>query len=288
MTPQEYCQDKAGGTGSTFYYSSIFLESAARAAMTALYAFREEVRAITRGQGDIHMVGMKLAWWRKEIVNTFADRPSHPVSKLLYSAVHAYGLPQQPLLDVIAGVEHDLTHVRYATFDELRLHCQQLTSATVLLSTHILGGNTSSTEPLLRDLGVALHLTEILRDVGEDARRNRIYLPMEDLVRFHVNAHDILQARETENFYALMEYEAQRVYSLFETVLQSLPEPDRWQQLFHVIMTRIYLVLLREMRTEGFHVLQYKIALTPLRKAWTAWRTWRREKRVYNKFRRAR
>ncbi len=260
MTPQEYCQDKAGGSGSSFYYSFLFLDPARRAAITALYAFCREVDDVVDECSDAGLARIKLEWWRREIHNTFHGNPDHPVCKALAPAIQSYHLPESQFMKIIDGMEMDLTHARYATFEDLRIYCHHVASVVGLLSTAIFGYAEEKTLDFAQNLGIAFQLTNIIRDVGEDARRNRIYLPVEDLQRFQVSAGDILQGKETENFW------------------QQLPDADRLRQMPSLVMAAIYLALLQEIRADGYHVLKQKIALPPLRKLWIAWRTRFKEK----------
>lgn len=283
MTPQEYCQDKTGGSGSSFYYSFLFLEPARRQAITALYAFCREVDDVVDECSDPGLARIKLDWWRQEIHNTFDGNPSHPVSQALAPAIRCYRLQESNFLKVIDGMEMDLTHVRYAAFDELLVYCDHVASAVGLLSTAIFGYSAPQTLDFAQNLGIAFQLTNIIRDVGEDARRNRIYLPVEDLQRFQVGAGDILQGKETENFYALMQFETERSLEFYQKAQRQLPDVDRLRQTPSLIMAAIYLALLREIRSDGYHVLKHKVALPPLRKLWIAWRTKFIEKRGQKK-----
>ena len=278
MTPQEYCQDKAGGSGSSFYYSFVFLDPARRAAITALYAFCREVDDVVDECSDAGLARITLEWWRQEVHNTFHGNPSHPVCRALAPAIQSYHLQESQFMKIIDGMEMDLTHVRYTSFDELRLYCDHVASVVGLLSTAIFGYAEAKTLDFAQNLGIAFQLTNIIRDVGEDARRNRIYLPLEDLQRFQVSASDILQGRETGNFYALMAFETERALEFYQKAQQQLPDADRLRQTPSLIMAAIYLALLQEIRADGYHVLKHRIALPPLRKLWIAWRTRFKEK----------
>ena len=283
MTPQEYCQDKTGGSGSSFYYSFLFLDPARRAAITALYAFCREVDDTVDECSDTGLARTKLEWWRREIHNTFHGNPDHPVCRALAPAIRSYHLPESHFIKIIDGMEMDLTHVRYTTFAELRIYCHHVASVVGLLSTAIFGYTEEKTLDFAQNLGIAFQLTNIIRDVGEDARRNRIYLPAEDLQRFQVSAGDILQGKETENFYALMAFETERALGFYQKAQQQLPDADRMRQTPSLVMAAIYLALLQEIRADGYHVLKQKIALPPLRKLWIAWHTRFKEKRDQKK-----
>lgn len=283
MTPEQYCQEKAGGSGSSFYYSFLFLPPPNRRAITALYAFCREVDDVVDNCHDPETAKTTLAWWHQEIDNTFKQRPQHPVSKALLPAVRNYGLAQEHFHAIIEGMEMDLVKTRYANFEELGRYCYHVASVVGLLSATIFGYRDKVALDYAKHLGTAFQLTNIIRDVGEDARRNRIYLPTEDLIRFEVKATDIIHGKESENFYALMKFQSERANQYYEQAMALLPDIDRMQQLPGLIMASIYLALLQEINKDGFHVLHQRIALTPVRKLWLAWKTLRKEKRLHKK-----
>jgi phytoene synthase len=280
MTPDEYCQQQTGTSGSSFYYSFLFLPPEQRRAITALYAFCREVDDVVDECSDAQVAQIKLAWWREEIANTFQDKPNHPVTRALLPAIHAYPLPETLFLELIDGMEMDLQPARYADFTGLSLYCHRVASVVGMLSAGIFGYRNARTLEFARHLGMAFQLTNIIRDVGEDARRNRIYLPAEDLQRFQVSAADILHGRESEQLYALMAFQTQRAESYYHQARDLLPAEDRQAQLPSLIMAGIYHANLDEIRADGFHVLRHKTVLPPLRKIWIAWKTRRRERRL--------
>jgi phytoene synthase len=279
MTPDEYCQQQAGASGSSFYYSFLSLPPAQRRGITALYAFCREVDDVVDECSDPQIARVKLAWWREEIRNTFLDKPSHPVTRALLPALHAYTLPQALFQELIDGMEMDLQPARYARFDDLSLYCHRVASVVGMLSAGIFGYRHARTLDFARHLGLALQLTNIIRDVGEDARRNRIYLPAEDLQRFQVSAADILNGRESDALYALMAFQTERAERYYRQAQDLLPAEDRRAQLPSLVMAEIYHANLAEIRADGFHVLHHKTVLPPLRKLWIAWKTRRRERR---------
>lgn len=286
MTPQEYCQKKAGRSGSSFYYSFMLLERARREAIIALYAFCREVDDVVDECEHAEVAAAKLAWWRQEIATTYAGRPNHPVTRALAAAITAYALPQEWFEAVIDGMEMDLTQSRYASFDELKDYCYRVASVVGLLSASIFGYSDKKTLDFAETLGLAFQLTNIVRDVGEDARRNRIYLPMEDLQHFDVPAADILASRETSAFRALMAFEGARADEYYERALAMLPDVDRASQIPSLVMAAIYRTNLAEIRADGYQVLKQKTTLPALRKAWLAWKTMRQERQRYRQWRR--
>jgi phytoene synthase len=274
MTPDEYCQQKAASSGSSFYYSFLFLPPERRRAITALYAFCREVDDVVDEGMDPQVAAAKLAWWRAEVANLFAGRPQHPVTRALEPHREAFGIAAERLNEIIDGMEMDLRQTRYLDWAGLERYCYRVASVVGLLAAGIFGYRDARTLDYAKNLGIAFQLTNIIRDVGEDARKNRVYLPVEDLQRFGVPAADILQAKETPAFRTLMEFEAERARGYYQSAMSALPAADRRAQRPGLIMAAIYRTLLDEIQREGFHVLTRRTSLTPLRKFWIAWRTW--------------
>jgi phytoene synthase len=274
MTPDEYCQQKAAASGSSFYYSFLFLPKERRRAITALYAFCREVDDVVDETSDSQLAATKLAWWRTEVANMFAGNPQHPVTRALLPFAEKFALDKEKLGDIIDGMEMDLTQTRYLDWPGLERYCYRVAGVVGLLAAGIFGYRDPRTLEYAKNLGIAFQMTNIVRDVGEDARKNRIYLPMDDLKRFGVPAADILNARESPAFQALMKYEAERAKSYYAKAFSALPAEDRKAQRAGLIMAAIYRTLLDEIERDGFHVLARRTSLTPLRKFWIAWRTW--------------
>ncbi len=274
MTPDEYCQQKAAASGSSFYYSFLFLPAERRRAITALYAFCREVDDVVDDGTDPQVAATKLAWWRAEVGNLFAGTPQHPVTRALLRFVEEYSLSQERLLEIIDGMEMDLRQSRYLDWPALETYCYRVAGVVGLLAAGIFGYHDERTLEYARKLGIAFQLTNIIRDVGEDARKNRIYLPMEDLRRFGVPAADILQAKPTRAFPELMRFEAERARRYYAEAMGALPTADRRAQRPGLVMAAIYRTLLDEIERDGFRVLSQRTSLTPLRKFWIAWKTW--------------
>ena len=274
MTPAAYCQEKAAQSGSSFYYSFLFLPKARREAITALYAFCREVDDIADECSDTALARTKLEWWRVELARTFAGEPSHPVSQALLPAIRAYDLAQEQFEEIIDGMEMDLRHVRYADFKALQLYCYRVAAVVGQLAASIFGYSERKTLKYAHDLGLAFQLTNIIRDVGEDARRNRIYLPQDELAQFGVRESDMLAGHSSPAFRALMAHQVARARTFYQQALQELPASDRRSQRPGLVMAAIYQTLLNEIENDGYPVLDRRISLTPLRKLWIAWRTW--------------
>lgn len=274
MTPDQYCQQKAAKSGSSFYYSFRFLEAARRRAITALYAYCREVDDAVDECSDPGVAGMKLAWWRGEVEALYAGRPTHPVTCALAEALPRFSLPQEQLLEIIDGMEMDLRQTRYPDFKTLHLYCYRVASVVGLLAAEIFGYSDRRTLKYAHDLGIAFQLTNIVRDVGEDARRGRIYLPQDELASFAVAESDILQNRSTEAFQRLMAFQVERALEYYDKALAQLPKVDRKAQRAGLIMAAIYRKLLDEIVADGCRVLTHRLALTPLHKLWLAGKTW--------------
>ena len=274
MTPDEYCQQKAAASGSSFYYSFLFLSPERRRAITALYAFCREVDDVVDETSDAQLAAAKLAWWRAEVANLDAGKAQHPVSLALAPFVKKFGITAARLNEIIDGMEMDLTQTRYLDWRALEHYCYHVAGVVGLLAAEIFGYRDARTLDYAKDLGIAFQLTNIIRDVGEDARKNRIYLPMDDMKRFAVPAAEILQGRESPRFKALMTFQAERAQEHYKSAMQALPRKDRRAQRPGLIMAAIYRALLAEIESDGFRVLTRRTSLTPLRKFWIAWKTW--------------
>ena len=274
MTPDEYCQEKAAASGSSFYYSFLFLPAERRRAITALYAFCREVDDIADEVKDIGVARTKLAWWRTEVANLFAGYPQHPVTQALAPFVQSYSLDAGRMNEIIDGMEMDLTHHRYPDFESLKLYCHRVAGVVGQLSATIFGFTNASTLEYAENLGIAFQLTNIIRDVGEDARRDRVYLPQDELAREGLGAEDILARKGGDAFVRVMQSQAARAESYYQAAYARLAPEDRASQRAGLIMAAIYGTLLEEIRRDNFAVLEQRIGLTPLRKLWIAWKTW--------------
>ena len=274
MNPHDYCQDKAAKSGSSFYYSFMFLPAERRQAITALYAFCREVDDVVDECHDLTLAQTKLEWWRQEVGRVYSGTPTHPVGHALKDVLQRFRLPQEQLLEIIDGMAMDLSQTRYLDFKGLQLYCYRVASVVGLLAAEIFGYQDRQTLKYAHDLGLAFQLTNIIRDVGEDARRGRIYLPIEDLQRFNVPAKDLLEARYSEQFRELMAFQAERAEKFYDQAFAQLPAVDRKAQRPGLVMAAIYRTLLREIARDGFMVLDRRTSLTPLRKVWLAGSTW--------------
>ena len=274
MTPDEYTQQKAAASGSSFYYSFLFLPQERRRAITALYAFCREVDDVVDEVPDVGVARTKLAWWRTEVANLFAGHPQHPVTKALAPFTKTHGIDAGRMNEIIDGMEMDLVYHRYPDFESLRLYCHRAAGVVGQLSASIFGYSNPATLEYAENLGIAFQLTNIIRDVGEDARRDRVYLPADELARFGLSPEDILARRGGESFRKLMQFQAERAHSYYDLAFSKLAPEDRKSQRAGLIMAAIYRTLLDEISRDKFQVLEQRVALTPLRKLWIAWKTW--------------
>ena len=272
MRPEQYVQEKAAGSGSSFYYAFLFLPAPRRAAITAFYAFCREVDDVVDEAVDMGVAATKLAWWSQEVKRAFLGNPSHPAMRALLPHAANYGIEERHLQDVIAGCRMDLEQTRYLDYPNLQRYCHLVAGIVGEVSARIFGQEAAQTTQYAHTLGQALQLTNIIRDVGEDALRGRIYLPVNELQIFDVKAHEIIKRQYSDRFTALMQFQAQRAHALYDQALALLPESDRRSQKPGLMMASIYRTLLREIEATHFQVLHQRVRLTPLRKLWLAWR----------------
>jgi phytoene synthase len=274
MSPDEYCQQKTVQSGSSFYYSFLFLPPERRRAITALYAFCREVDDTVDEATDGSVARIKLAWWRTEVSKMYSGTPTHPVMLALQPHIATYQLEEKHLLAIVDGMEMDLDQSRYLDYPGLQRYCWHVAGVVGILSASIFGYTNPQTLAYAEKLGLAFQLTNIIRDVGDDARKGRIYLPVNDLQKFGVTANDLLKLQHSDKFEALMRFQAERAQAVYDEALALLPKEDRRAQRPGLMMAAIYRTLLDEIQRDGFHVLNQRISLTPLRKLWLAWKTY--------------
>lgn len=280
MTPEQYVQQKAARSGSSFYYAFLFLPARRRLAITAFYAFCREVDDVVDEATELSVAGAKLAWWQQEVAAAFGGSPTHPVMRALMPLTQEFGIEQAHLEAVIRGCRVDLEQNRFIDFLALSGYCHLVAGVVGEVACNIFGRQFPQTVDYAHRLGLAMQLTNIIRDVGDDARRGRIYLPISELQQFGVKAHELLVRQRpwgySDRFTALMSFQAQRAHRLFDEAFSLLPAEDRPQQRPGLMMANIYRNLLREIEAQGFQVLHQRTSLTPLRKLWIAARTqWR-------------
>lgn len=284
MSPDQYCQEKAASSGSSFYYSFLFLPPVQRRAIIALYAFCREVDDVVDECHDLDIARRKLDWWREEIAACFRGEPRHPVTRALQTTLQQFNLPAEYFQELIDGMAMDLERQRYESFSELALYCHRVAGVVGLMSAEIFGYQQRQTLKYAEALGTACQLTNIIRDVREDAERGRIYLPLDELQAFGVDPRDIVSVRNSDTLRELLAFQARRAHDYYTRAFEQLPEQDRYPQRSGLIMAAIYEALLTEIEVDGYRVMQQRIALTPLRKFWIAWRTARHERRRHRRY----
>ncbi len=273
MTPEQYVQQKAAASGSSFYYAFLFLPRERRAAITAFYAFCREIDDVVDEVTDPGVAQTKLGWWQGEVNKSFAGTPTHPVMKALMPLAGTYGIEARHLQAVIEGCQMDLAQNRYLDFFALRQYCHLVAGIVGEVAAKIFGQTDAATTAYAHKLGLAFQLTNIIRDVGEDALRGRIYLPVSELQQFDLKAHELLKRQYSDRFLALMKFQTDRALALYDEALALLPEADRRTQKPGLMMASIYRTLLHEIAADGYQVLHQRVSLTPLRKFWLAWKT---------------
>jgi phytoene synthase len=274
-SPETYVAQKAAASGSSFYYAFLFLPKERRAAITAFYAFCREIDDVVDEVSEPHVAAQKLAWWRSDVELSFSAAnlaQRHPVMRALQPHCATYGITPAHLLAVIAGCQMDLEQNRYWSFASLEKYCHLVAGVVGEVIARILGFQNQQTIAYAHKLGLAFQLTNIIRDVGEDAERGRIYLPVDELERFALPVNEINHRQYSDRFSALMAFQAQRAHALYDEALALLPAEDFRAQKPGLMMAAIYRDLLREIERDGFQVLNQRTSLTPLRKFWLAWK----------------
>lgn len=275
MQPLEYCREKALSSRSSFLSGFLFLSKNKRDALVVLYAFCRELDDVADGCSDKNVAEMSLRWWQADLAKVFSDGlPEHPVNKALRQVVNTFAMPHEELAEIIEGMLMDLRQNRYADFASLLLYCYRVAGVVGRLVARILGFENPQTLAYAEKQGLALQLTNIIRDVGEDARMGRIYLPQDECRRFGVTENSILQCRPTEEFAALMDFQTARAEQVYRDARALLPAEDCKKQKAGLVMAAVYYALLQEIRRDGAaNVLKYKTVIPAPRKMRIALKT---------------
>jgi phytoene synthase len=267
MTPIQYCYEKVKASKSNFTWAFYFISQKRRDALISLYAFCREIDDIVDETSELEVATTKINWWKAEINRLFHETPQHPVTKSLLNFVHTYELNEAYFIEMLDGMEMDLKFNRYENFKQLQLYCYRVAGVVGILSVKILGFKNQATLKYAHDLGIALQLTNIIRDVGEDARKNRIYIPLDELKEFNVPEDDILKFKESNRVSNLIMHQITRAEVFYKNAYQKLPKEDINQQIPGLIMGKIYETLLIEIkRDKPEQSLNHKVLLPPLRK----------------------
>jgi len=244
MSPQEYCIKKTKQSNSSFLFAFIFLSRKKRNALTALYAFCREVDDIVDDCQEFKIGKSKLNWWRAEIDRLYNSNPQHPVTKALEPYIIEYELSQAYFVEIIDGMEMDLDFNRYESFKQLQLYCYRVASTVGILSAQIFGFKDSKTLKYAHNLGIALQLTNIIRDIGEDTKRGRIYIPLDELKKFNITEAEILKHIKGKKIDSLVKNQIERAQSFYKLAINNLPHCDKKTQKVGLMMGNIYYVLL--------------------------------------------
>jgi phytoene synthase len=267
------CASITRRSSSNFYYAFMLLPAERRQALYAVYAFCRFIDDIADDDSVGHPAEL-LARWRQELERVFGGLPSYPVSRALAHNVRRFAIPRRYFEEIIDGVEMDLERKRYATFDELRLYCYRVASAVGLVCIEIFGYRNPRTREYAENLGIAFQLTNIIRDLSEDAARGRIYLPLEDLARFGVTEDEILRGDDTLELRRLLEFEVERARSFYALAEQALAPEDRGAMVSAEAMRSIYRALLERIASKGCGVVGQRHHLSTPRKLYLVGRTW--------------
>ena len=263
---------------SNFYYAFLALPRERREALYAVYAFCRTVDDIADlgGEAGLQAQRRALADWRADVGRCYEAgvAPQHPIARRLAAAVRSYPIPRSALEAIIEGVEWDLDGRTYRTLEELVPYCERVASAVGLCCIEIFGYTDPGTRQYAINLGIALQLTNILRDVGADMRIGRVYLPADDLEAFGVTVDDLRQGRMTDGFVKLMAHEADRAKAFYQKAWAAFPSADARSLVAAEIMGRIYRALLGEIEARGFAVFGERITVPARRKVAIALRCW--------------
>ena len=283
MTPEEYCQDKTAKSGSSFYYSFVFLPEKKRKAITAVYAFCREVDDVVDNPGDNQIKQIKLQWWREEVSRLFNHQAQHPVTLALTPVINTFNLPEEYFQEIIDGMQMDLDKASYATFKELSLYCYRAAGVVGLISAEIFGYQDRQTLKYASNLGTAFQLTNIIRDIYEDALRGRFYLPQDELEKFNISQNDIIDKEKADKIIPLIQYQIERAKEYYQKAYSFLPDTDRHAQTSGLIMADIYSAILHKIEAQPEKILQQRIHLSSLKKFWIALTSLYREHRNHQR-----
>jgi phytoene synthase len=261
---------------SNFYFAFLTLPRPRRDALYAVYAFCRTVDDVADLGHDPAAQRAELARWREDVARCFSPGapPAHPIARQLQAAVAAYPIPRAALEAIIEGCEMDLTHATYETAEALEPYCYRVASAVGLCCIEIFGYTDPRARQYAVSLGMALQLTNIIRDVGADARNGRVYVPQADLRRFGVTNDDLRAGRYGEPFVALMTHQAARARTFYADARAAFPSVDARSLVPAEIMGRIYYALLEEIEARRFRVFDERVTLPARRKAAIALRCW--------------
>jgi len=268
----EYCQQKAAPPGSSIYYALRQAPAARQPLLTALFALRREFEETVKEISDPTVGRTKLAWWQKEAAALAAGQPSHPVSKALAAHLPDVEAEYPALQALLAGFEMDLDQARYLDFPNLRRYIDSVGGTFAAVIARATAREPAHAAAWAAPLGQALMLAQFVVELGNDARHGRIYIPIDEMQRFNVTAADLINRRYSDAFTELMRFQTTRARASLDTALAALPVAERRTQRTLRALAALALALLDEIERDGYQVLHQRIALTPIRKLWVAWR----------------
>jgi len=283
MSSAKYCEDKTRGSGSSFFYAFLFLPEDQRRAMMALYAFCREVDDIADEVSDKTVAARKLAFWGEEIARTFADKPRHPVGQELNWARAHFNLNEELFIEILDGMLMDVEGKPMLKSSDLALYCHRVAGVVGLLTIEIFGHRAHQSARFASTLGEALQLTNILRDLKEDAARGRIYIPQQDRIRFGVTDQDFVDGNMSDGMHQLIQHYIDKIAGLYQQALDLLPAEDRQSLRPSLLMGAIYFAHFQRIRKHPDLLWVQPPRLLPVHKIWIAWRMWRYEKRALRK-----
>jgi 15-cis-phytoene synthase len=261
--------------GSSFHYSFGLLPRERKRGIEAVYAFCRAIDDLTDEEPiDAGRAARTLDLYRAELTLCYRGAPTLPVTRGLQSAIRRFGIPEEPLRDLLDGVAMDLATTRYRTFEDLRVYCLRVASAVGLVCLPIFGCRDERSRAYAVDLGIALQLTNVLRDLKTDAARGRIYVPVEEMTACGYSEGELLRGERTPAYLDLMRMQAGRAHRHFASAVRLLPESDRPCLMAAEVMRGIYLRLLRRIERCQFGVFERRIAVPRLQQLGVVLRAW--------------
>ncbi|WP_144143418.1 squalene/phytoene synthase family protein [Paraburkholderia sp. BCC1884] len=272
MNFDEYCQQKAAPPGSSTYYALRQAPARSQPLLTALFALRREFEETVKETSDPAIGRTKLAWWQNELGALASGSPSHPVAKALAAYLPDAEAHYPELQALLTGFEMDLDQARYLDYPNLRRYIQGVGGTFASLVARATAKEPAQVSSWAASLGEALLLAQFVAETGEDARHGRIYIPIDEMQRFNVTAADLINRKYSDAFVELMRFETKRARDALHAALAAVPAAERRTQRVLLAQAALALALLDEIERDGYHVLHQRIALTPIRKLWIAWR----------------
>jgi 15-cis-phytoene synthase len=267
-----YCAQKAAPPGSSVYYALRQAPLDRQPLLTALYALRRELEETVKHTSDPTIGRARLMWWKQELAALASGQPSHPVTQ----ALAAHGADSvgesQTLQALVSGFETDLNQARYLHFANLRSYLDKVGGAFANAVARVTAREPDRVHQWAPALGNGLMLAQLVQELGNEARHGRIYIPIDELQRYHVTAADLINRKYSAAFAELMRFQTSRAREALQEAAAAIPAMERKTQGTLRAQSAMALALLDEIERDGYQVLHQRIALTPIRKLWIAWR----------------